>query len=83
MIDLIQVIKATKLIATNKPWVKEAIDKLVEFGVPKKEIQSKDTCFLYIQEEWPMLNLDALLYDWLRIYEVICFDKVTEAQVHR
>ena len=52
-------------------------------GVPEKEVKSKDTCFLLIQQDWPRLQIDALMYDWNRIYEVVCFDKVAKVVANR
>jgi len=36
-----------------------------------------------MESEWPKISLDALIYDWKRIYEVSCFDKTTKAQIGR
>ena len=41
--------------------------RLVEFGVAEKELKSKYSHFLLIENEWPQINLDALIYDWIRI----------------
>ena len=56
----------------DAPWISEALIRLADMGVPEKEIKSKHTCFLYVENEWPSICLDGLIYDWNRIYNVLC-----------
>lgn len=82
-IDLVQVIRSTKLQSRREPWVTEALQNLIEKGVPEKEVKSKDTCFLLVSTDWPRLPIDAIIYDWNRIYEVVCFNKVSKVAARR
>ena len=81
-IDLMQVIRSTKLVQRKEEWVEEAFKHFISLGVPEKEIRSKETCFLLIAQPIS-LSFDSLVYDWSRIYDVICYDKVSKVLVHK
>ena len=53
-----------------------ATKNLIKFGVPESEIKSKTSCFLVIENEWPLISIDAFIYDWNRIQEIQCVEKV-------
>lgn len=44
---------------------------------------SKDTYFLVIEDERPLLTLDAMIYDWNKIEAVDCHDKVSKVHAQR
>jgi len=71
------------LVAKKEEWIEQAFEKLAKLGVPQKEIRSKETCFLMISINGAKLSIDSLIYDWNRIYEVVCFDKVSKVSVNK
>ena len=66
----------------KEPRVQGALKDLVEFGAPEKEVYSKESCFLYLENDHPRLSLDSLIYDWDGLYEIICKDKIGQVSIH-
>ena len=57
--DLVRVISSAKhLPATRKQpatWIEKATKNLIKFGVPERELKSRESHYLVIGEEWPLL----------------------------